>query len=256
MRIASIQLEIAEQTKERSIQQALHLMEKARGADLLLLPEIWNVGFFSFARYQTEAEEMDGPTVRAIQSKARELNAHVLMGSFVERDGNDYYNTTLLLNPAGEMIGKYRKIHLFGYKSQESSILRRGETVSVIDCPWGRTGLSTCYDLRFPELYRKMVDQRAVFFLVTSAWPAVRLEAWGLFNQARAHENMAYLISCNCAGSSDGRKFAGHSMIVDPWGKIVAEAGEEQGILQAELDPRAVEQIRQDFNPLNDRVLQ
>ncbi len=172
----------------------------------------------------------------------------------VENDGEQLFNTSIFLNPKGVVAAHYRKMHLFGYQSEESSILTPGQDVVVADTPWGATGFSTCYDLRFPELFRRMVDQGVKFFLVASAWPQVRLEAWKLFNRSRAHENLAFLISCNCAGANQGKKYAGHSMIVDPLGRVVVEGSDEEELVSARIDPKLVDAIRRDFPALEDRV--
>ncbi|MDX1707848.1 MAG: nitrilase-related carbon-nitrogen hydrolase, partial [Desulfobacterales bacterium] len=176
-------------------------------------------------------------------------------GSIVEKDGDHLYNTSILLTPEGDLAARYRKIHLFGYRSEEAAILEAGQDVVVIDTPWGKSGLSTCYDLRFPELYRRMVDAGASFFLVASAWPLVRLEAWRLFNRCRAHENLAFLISCNCAGANQGKTYAGHSMMVDPWGQVLAEGAQDEELLHAEIDADQVDTVRQEFPALEDRKL-
>jgi len=102
---------------------------------------------------------MDGPTVTALREKAAKLGCHVLMGSFIERDGWELFNTSVLLNPRGEIAARHRKIHLFGYHSDESKLLARGSEIVVAKTPWGPAGISTCYDLRFPELYRNMLDR-------------------------------------------------------------------------------------------------
>ncbi|GAG05480.1 unnamed protein product, partial [marine sediment metagenome] len=169
-------------------------------------------------------------------------------------ENDNLFNTTLLLDPKGKIIAKYRKIHLFGFQSQEDSILKRGEEITVANTPWGKAGLSTCYDLRFPELYRKMVDKGAKFFLVASAWPHMRLDAWILFNRVRAHENLACLFSCNCAGTNNGKKYAGNSLFVDAMGKIIAQATEEENVLSAELDLTQVDTVRKNFSALDDRI--
>jgi predicted amidohydrolase len=255
IRIASIQLGIRECSKEETLAHVLELMGKAQGSDLILLPEIWPTGYFHFQRYAQDAESITGPLVRALQEKTSQLGCHVFMGSFVEREGADLFNTSLLLNPRGEIVTSYRKIHLFGYQSAESRLLKRGTQLGIAQLPWGKVGLSTCYDLRFPELYRKLVDEGVQAFLVTSAWPKVRLEAWTLFNRCRAHENLAHLISCNCAGQSQGNVFAGHSMTVDPMGCVLAEAGDEEQILISEIDTEVVDKVRKEFPALSDRVL-
>ncbi len=255
MRVTSIQLAMIDQPKEKNVEHALGLIDQAPPSDLILLPEIWTCGFFSFDRYNRDSESIDGSIVTAFQAAAHKLKCHIFMGSMVESDGGCLYNSSILLNPAGEIAARYRKIHLFGYQSEETTILEAGNDVVVADTPWGKNGLSTCYDLRFPELYRRMVDQGATFFLVASAWPQVRLEAWKLFNRCRAHENLAFLISCNCAGANQGQTYAGHSMIVDPLGQVLAEGGEEEECVSAEIDPDQVDAVRHEFPALKDRRL-
>jgi predicted amidohydrolase len=255
MRVTSIQLAMIDQPKEKNVDHALALIDQAPTSDLILLPEIWPCGFFSFDRYQRDSEAIDGPIVSMLKAAARQQKCHIFMGSMVESDGGYLYNTSILLNPAGKIAARYRKIHLFGYQSEETALLKPGTDVVVADTPWGKSGLSTCYDLRFPELYRRMVDRGATFFLVASAWPLVRLEAWRLFNCCRAHENLAFLISCNCAGANQGKTYAGHSMIVDPLGQVLAEGAEEEQWVTAEIDPCQVDAARQEFPALDDRIL-
>jgi predicted amidohydrolase len=254
MRVSSIQLEIKDQPKESALQRVLTLLDETRGSDLVLLPELWPCGFLAYERYARDSESIAGPTVQALQAKARELRIHLLTGSFIERDGQALHNTTLLLDPNGDVLGRYRKIHLFGYQSEERRLLQPGADVTVVATPWGQAGLATCYDLRFPEMFRRMVDRGAEFFLVASAWPPVRLEAWTLFNRARAHENLAWLFSCNCAGAQAGQRYAGHSLFVDPRGQIVAEGGDGESIISAEVDIQLAAAVRREFPALEDRV--
>ena len=254
MKVSSVQLEITDQPKEENVRYALDVLDGVPDSDLILLPEIWPCGYFSFDRYQAESEPFDGPTVKVFAKKAVERKCHILMGSFVENDRGNIYNTALLLNPEGNPVARYRKIHLFGYQSAERDILTPGRDVVVADTPWGVCGFSTCYDLRFPELFRMMADSGAAFFLIPSAWPMARLDAWRLFNRARAHENLAYLISCNCAGTNVGTQYAGHSMIVDPMGQVVAEGGETEAVVTAEIDPALVNSVRKEFSFLDNRV--
>jgi predicted amidohydrolase len=254
MRITSIQLEMKERTRDESLAAVLALLDSARGSDLILLPELWTCGYFSFDRYTCEAEARDGSLVRALRQKAAQLQTHILTGSFVERDGAKLYNTTLLLSDDGEIIAAYRKVHLFGHQSHERKLLSPGTEVVVAETKFGPLGIATCYDLRFPEQFRKMIDRGARAFLIPSAWPYPRLEAWQLFNRARAHENLAYLFSCNCAGSGEGKQFLGHSMFVDPYGTVIAAAGDGETLLSAEVDLKAVDEARRTFSALADRV--
>jgi predicted amidohydrolase len=255
MRVASVQVAIQDRPKQETLRHVLALLDQTRGSDLVLLPEMWPCGYFAFDTYQSASEPIDGPTVQALSAKARELKSYLLMGSFVERSGSDLFNTAVLLDSRGELAGRYRKMHLFGFGDQESGLLRRGKETTVVATPFGRVGLSICYDLRFPELYRRMVDQGAEIFLVTSAWPRSRRDAWVLFNKARAHENLAYLFSCNCAGAQAGQQYGGHSLFVDPLGKIIAEGGDEETIVAAAIDPGLVATVRREFPALSDRTM-
>lgn len=255
MRVASVQLAIADRPKAATLRHVLALLDQTRGSDLVLMPELWPSGFFAFDRYAADSEPVTGPLVQALRAKARDLRIHLMTGSFVERDGSDLFNTALLLDPDGEILARYRKIHLFGYKSEEKRLLRRGDDVTVVPTPWGRAGFATCYDLRFPELFRRMLDQGAEFFLVTSAWPQPREEAWVLLNRARAVENLAYVFACNCAGEVGGKRYVGRSMIVDPLGMVVADGGADEGIVTADVDTGRMAELRREFPFLADRVI-
>lgn len=260
MRIAAIQLSVSDaQTVEQRRLSADDSFERIasdeRKADMILLPEIWGCGFFDFDNYMESAESLDGPTFQMLSRRAKELNAWILGGSIVESDGDRLYNTSLLIDRHGELVGTYRKMHLFGYQSREQEILTRGDETAVFDTEFGKIGLSTCYDLRFPEQYRAMIDKGSEIFLVVSAWPEARLEHWRLFNQMRAVENQSWLVSCNCAGTQKGSLYAGHSMAVSPTGEIVAEAGRDPCIQWSEIDVSAVKTARERFPALADRIV-
>ncbi|MEK4873632.1 carbon-nitrogen family hydrolase [Bacillus sp. FSL W8-0102] len=256
MKVASIQVEIRDnETKEERIKRVGQQLDDLENFDLIILPEIWATGYFSFDNYIKEAESINGPYVQYFSEKARKLGAYIHAGSFVEKEDNKYYNTSILFNREGKLIGKSRKIHLFQYGSAEGEILTRGEKPIVIQTEFGKVGLSTCYDLRFPELYRSLVDQGAIIFLVTSAWPHQRLEHWKLFNVTRALENQCFLISSNCAGTTRNVLMGGHSQIVDPWGTVVASAGEFETIVKTEINLEQIDYIRETFPQLKHRVL-
>ncbi len=255
-KVASLQLEINDQqTKQDRIDYALDQMELAKDADLILLPEIWNTGYFNFDLYREESETLDGLTINAVSEKAREIDSYVFAGSFVENIEDKLYNTSVLLNNNGKNIGTYRKIHLFGFGSREKELLTPGEEAVVVNTDLGTLGLSTCYDLRFPELYRHMLDLGAEVFLVTSGWPFPRWANWLALNQVRALENICYLVSCNCAGLNRGIAFLGHSCVVDPRGIIRVGSNEEPCIVSDTIDLDRVHQIRNSFHQLNDRTL-
>ena len=254
MRVASIQMSVVEGDKEKTIARALENITRAADADLVVLPEIWNVGFMSFDRYESEAEDREGPTLTALRQAAREVDVFLHTGSFVEKDGDDYFNSSYLLSPEGDILANYRKIHLFGHNSRETQILKPGDRVIVADTPLGRIGMATCYDLRFPELFRRMAEQGAALFLICSAWPYPRLEHWIIFNRARAMENQCFLVSANSVGSNLGATFVGHSMMINPWGVILASGGDEDVILKSEIDLTEVDSARERLSAYHDRV--
>jgi predicted amidohydrolase len=224
--------------------------------DLVVLPELWASGYFAFDRYRELAEGLDGPLLTEIAGWARQLGTHVQAGSVLERDeAGRLYNTAVLLGPDGRVLLDYRKVHVFGYQSLEAQLLTGGDRAEVAATACGRVGMTTCYDLRFPELYRVLVDGGAELLIVPAAWPAARLEHWRLLTRARAVENEVFLIACNAAGAQGDVQLGGHSVVVDPWGRVVAEAGQHEEILYADIDLQAVADIRAEFPVLRDRRL-
>ena len=254
LRITCIQVDMKDREKGEALDHVITLLNKAPRSDLILLPELWPSGYFAFHRYKTDGEPLDGPIMKALQEEARALQTHLLTGSFVEKQGKNLFNTTVLLSPQGKKLAIYRKIHLFGYQSEEKRLLTPGRSIAVAQLPWAVCGIATCYDLRFPELFRLMMEAGATMFLIPSAWPRVRLDAWTLFNRVRAHENLAFLFSCNGTGSNGGVRIGGHSLLVDPWGQVLAEGNEEEGFVSTVIDPRLPQEVRSKFSALEDRV--
>jgi len=254
MQIASIQMAVVENDKAATLAKGADNIRRCSGADLIILPEMWNIGFMSFDRYIPEAEEADGETLELLRGLAKETGSHIHSGSFVEKRGDRYTNTSYLISPNGEILAVYRKIHLFGYNSKETQILTPGDAVTVVETPLGNIGMVTCYDLRFPELFRVMVDKGAEILLVCSAWPYPRLEHWLMLNRVRALENQCFLVSSNSVGMNQGTQFVGHSMIVNPWGTILAGGGDEEIILRADIDLSELRDARKRFPALADRV--
>jgi predicted amidohydrolase len=254
-RAVSLQISVSDgESKQERIARVDRILSRIGQADLIVLPEIWATGYFNFERYHQESEDLSGPTVALAAAHARRLGAYILAGSFVEKADDGYYNTSVLLDRKGEVIETYRKIHLFGYQSEEPRVLKRGDRVVVARTDIGNLGIATCYDLRFPELFRMMVDRGAEVFLIASAWPYPRVEHWIELNRVRAFENQCYLVSANCVGVSKGKQYAGHSYIVDPWGVILAGSGDFEAVLFAELDLGYLQQARTTFPVLQDRV--
>lgn len=253
MNVSCIQMVQVEDDTDGAIDRAIRLIRRCRGADVIILPELWNIGFMSFDRYIDAAEPQNGPTLTAMREMARETGAYLHTGSFVLKEDGRCYNAAFLLSPEGEILGAYHKIHLFSYRSREHELLTPGDHLTVIPTPLATFGLATCFDLRFPELFRRMVDLGAEVFLVCSAWPKSRLEYFRLFNRVRASENQCALISANAAGENRGVAVAGHSMVVDPWGEIVSSCGGGEAIVSTRIDINEIHDARRRFPLLSSR---
>jgi predicted amidohydrolase len=249
IRAALIQPEIREEPDSKRLATMASLLDSARGADLVVLPELWRVGYFDFARYAAKAEPLGGETSSFLQERARTLRAFVLGGTIVEESDGKLYNTAILVDPQGERVVSYRKKHLLDYRSQERTLLCPGDVLEVVSTKVGILGLAICYDLRFPELFRTLAERGAEVVVVPAAWPASRQEAWDALSRARAVENQGYLLACN----GTGKGLLGRSRVVDPWGVVVASLGERPGILEAELDLGALRLFRREFPAWRER---
>ena len=237
MRIAAIQLEVtdAELAAER-VHRAADLVRAQADVDLVVLPELWMPGAFAYTQWVDSAEGLDGPTVDALAVAARDVGAHVHMGSLIERDGADLYNTSVLLGPDGGVEAAYRKIHLFGFGEGEPTLLSAGKEVVVADVAGTPVGLSTCYDLRFPEMYRALLDAGAEVVLCVAGWPAARIEHWSTLARARAIENQVVMVAVNTAGTHAGKEMGGRSVVVDARGEALAEAATSEDVLTVNID--------------------
>lgn len=253
LRVASVQLAVSEEGKQANLDHAAEKIRQVEDVDLIILPELWNIGFMSFDQYKDSAESQIGPTMDLMRQLAGELDANIHTGSFIEKVGERYFNSSYLLSPAGDILANYRKVHLFGYQSREAEILTPGDELAVVDTPFGKIGMATCYDLRFPEMFRNMVNLGAELFLVCSAWPYPRLEHWLMLNRVRAIENQVFLVSANSAGRNQGSTFVGHSMAVNPWGVIMASGGDQETTLVVDINLNEARQAREQFPALADR---
>jgi predicted amidohydrolase len=267
MRLALTQLEIEPADVDANRERARDAIRTAAadGADLVVLPELFTVGYFSFDSYAREAESLAGETLTAIADLAAELDVGVLAGSIVEdlaastAAGVDtpadegYANTAVFFDRDGDRRAVYRKHHLFGYGSAEQELLTPGEATPTVSFGGFTIGVTTCYDLRFPELYRELVDGGATLTLVPSAWPYPRVEHWKLLPRTRAVENLMYVAAANGVGSFDESTLLGRSTVYDPWGTALASAGDDPALVTADLDPQTVTDRREEFPALSDR---
>ncbi|MFZ1920021.1 MAG: carbon-nitrogen hydrolase family protein [Xanthobacteraceae bacterium] len=227
---------------------------KRGGADYVLTPEMTNILALKrehlFAKIV--AEEND-PTVATLREVARRLGIYIHIGSLAIRaSAEKAVNRSFLIDRKGEVAARYDKIHMFdvdlagGESYRESNNYRPGEVAVIADLPWGRLGLSVCYDLRFPDLYRALAEAGASFLAIPSAFTKQTGEAhWHVLMRARAIENGCFVFAAAQGGRHEnGRDTFGHSLVVDPWGRIVAEAGIEPAVLIVNIDPAEVAAAR------------
>ncbi|HZS90783.1 MAG TPA: carbon-nitrogen family hydrolase [Chloroflexota bacterium] len=223
-----------------------------RGSDLVILPELWTSGIA--LREATSQRAIDAfDAVGAMRGMAH-TDRIAVAGSMLLRDGDHYHNVLLLVDAAGEILGRYEKIHPFT-PMDEHLYVAPGDDVVSCDTPWGRIGLAVCYDLRFPELFRRLTDAGAELIILPAEWPHPRLEHWKTLTRARAIENQCFFVAANAAGTQGRYHFCGHSAVIDPWGQSVAEAGEEATVLTATVDLDEVAATRERFPALKDRRL-
>jgi predicted amidohydrolase len=236
----------------------------AKGARLVILPEVF-IWRGSKKLEREFAESIPGPTSERLAVLARELKIYLLGGSILEAisGSNKAYNTSLLFDPAGSLLAAYRKIHLFdvdlsnGVSLRESDSRAHGAEVVAADTELGTLGLTVCYDLRFPELYRRLADKGARLIFVPSAFTAFTGQAhWEALLRARAIENQVYVIAADQFGKSPTSfECHGHSMIVDPWGVVLAELADGPGVISAEIDFDQLAKVRAELPALQHRRL-
>lgn len=226
------------------------------GVDLVVLPELWTTGAFAYEAFDSEAEPLEGPTFEAMAKSASDAGVWLHAGSVPERDPDGtLYNTSLIFSPSGDLAAAYRKIHRFGFDKGEAVLMGAGDELVTVRLPDTVLGVATCYDLRFPELFRGLVDAGAETLVVPAGWPERRRSHWTLLARARAVENQSFVLACGTAGTHGGVPQAGHSIVVDPWGEVLAEAGPDEEVLTVDFDPATVAGTRERFPALKDRVL-
>jgi predicted amidohydrolase len=243
-------------TASANIDMAARLIGEAKsaGADYVQTPEMTNIMEVKRERlFAAIADEEHDASLATLRELARKLGITVHVGSLAIKVGPDRAaNRSFLIDGKGDIVARYDKIHMFdvdlgnGESYRESNSYRPGESAVLSDLPWGRLGLTVCYDLRFPALYRALAEAGATMLAIPSAFTKQTGEAhWHVLNRARAIENGCFVFAAAQGGKHEnGRETFGHSLIVDPWGQVLAEGGTEPGVVMAEIDPAAVATAR------------
>jgi predicted amidohydrolase len=215
--------------------------------DLLVFPELFLTGF-KWEALEQIAEFIPGPTTQKLAQLAHKLQCNIVGGSLLEKASNGYFNTSLVFDRQGNLVATYRKVHLFPPFS-EPSYLKGGETIVSVNLDFGQLGLAICYDLRFPELFRRLALDGVALVVLPAAFPRPKLSHWRHLLAARAIENQFFMVGVNQAGGD----FFGHSMVVDPRGEVIQEAGEGAEAFQVEVDLEKVQKVQQEMPILKDR---
>lgn len=247
---------------EANFEMAAHWVAEAagRGSDLILFPELWSTGY-DLENWKTHATSVETGLFPRVAALAREYHI-VIGGSLLEKRNDRAYNTFVLYDRDGNLTGKYSKIHLFRLMD-EHLWLAPGESPRTVPFPTPRTdapradpipaGLGICYDLRFPELWRGYALSGVQIALLPAEWPAVRVYHWQTLLRARAIENQMFIAATNNVGDTKGTVFGGHSAVIDPWGEVLVEGGDEEALLTVQIDLDKVPEVRSRIPIFEDR---
>ncbi|GAA4710474.1 carbon-nitrogen family hydrolase [Brevibacillus fulvus] len=231
-----------EENREKVRKLVERLAESEQQPDVVLLPELWDTAY-DLQRLDEIADE-NGEQAKALLSwAARKLHSFVVGGSIAERIGDQVYNTTYVFDREGQQVGRYSKIHLFRLMDEEK-YLSAGEQPGIYELDGHKVSSVICYDIRFPEWIRTYSLQGANVLFVCAQWPHPRLNHWRQLLIARAIENQMFVVACNRVGEDVNNTFCGHSMVINPWGEVLAEGLQQEEIIFAELDLSLAEEVR------------
>lgn len=260
VRLTQVQM-VVRNDRNKNIAHASSLIEQAasRGAEIVCLPEMFTTPYGQ-EYFSAFSEKQEGPTAEMLSRQAEKHGIVLVGGSFPERDGERLYNTALVFGNKGQLLAKHRKIHLFDIDVQgrfafrESDTFSPGNEITVFDTPVGRVGVALCFDIRFPELFRLMALQGAEIILVPAAFNTITGPAhWHLLARSRAVDDQVYLALTSPARSGSVFKAFGHTLVSDPWGNILCEAGEDEALMESTLDMEFLKKTRRELPFLSAR---
>ncbi len=253
--VAILQMDVAHgnpvENRQKVRQMVESLKQSERKTDVLVLPELWDTSY-DLKRLDEIADEGGNQAKAYLSQVAKELDCFVIGGSIAEKKGDEVFNTTYVFDRSGELVGQYSKAHLFRLMN-EDKYLSAGERAGIYQLENQTVGSMICYDIRFPEWIRTYALKGSKVLFVPAQWPHPRLNHWRQLLIARAIENQMYVVACNRVGTEGKSRFVGHSMIIDPWGEVVAEGSEQEEIVQAEIDLSLVDEVRGRIPVFSDR---
>ncbi|MFB0845613.1 carbon-nitrogen family hydrolase [Paenibacillus oleatilyticus] len=253
--LALLQMDIAIGEPERNFAKLESLLNEAVAhdskPDVIVFPEMWNTGY-ALDRIQELADRYGERTEALLSAFSRKHGVNIVGGSIAEKRDDGVYNTIFAYDRQGNRAGDYSKIHLFRLMDEEK-FLQSGDCAGELQLDGIPAGMMICYDIRFPELARKLALGGAQILFVPAEWPNPRLHHWRTLLMARAIENQMFVVSCNRVGVSGTTEFFGHSMVIDPWGEVLAEGGEAETIVRAAVDLSQVPAVRSKIPVFEDR---
>lgn len=252
--VSLLQIDIDFGNPKKNKEKVLQWVEKAvaeRKTDVIVLPELWTTGY-DLTRLDKIADPNGKETMAMFSELAKVHNVHIVAGSVAKQVGDQIFNTIFVFNRQGEMAGEYSKAHLFRLMDEEK-YLTAGDAKGLFQIEGVDAAGVVCYDIRFPEWIRAHTAKGAGILFIPAEWPTPRIEHWRTLLQSRAIENQCFVVACNRVGKDPNNAFGGHSMIIDPWGEVIAEAGDREEILSGAIDTNLVHEIRKMIPIYEDR---
>ncbi|WP_220740386.1 carbon-nitrogen family hydrolase [Leuconostoc miyukkimchii] len=255
LKIAIAQIDIALGNPNKNQQTVENYAKKAAdsGVDVLIYPEMWNTGY-ALTSLETLADNDGVATQNLLQKLAKQYHLNIVGGSVATQQNGKFYNTMFVFDSSGQKVSEYNKLHLFGLMNEEKYV-SAGSSVNIFKLAGALSAGAICYDIRFPEWLRTMMAAGPQEILYIAAeWPIQRIEQWQIMLQARAIENQAFVVAANRVGSDDDNVFGGRSLIIDPLGQIVSQAGDDnEMLLVADIDIDDEKLVRGQIPVFDDR---
>ena len=241
--------------KQANFNKLTQIFESVGNTDVVVLPEVWSIGW-DCKRFQENAEFLESSeTIAFLSHLAQDKNVNIIGGSFITKDlDNNFYNTCPVINRKGELVAFYNKNHLYSYYgSAEGLFVKNGACPIMVQLDGVKFGLTVCYDIRFPELYRAYRKSGADVFVNCAAWAATKPIPWEMMTRSRAIENQTYMVAVNQYGEMNNNELnLGHSRIIDYNGNVLSEMLEGEGVISATLDIKEMNEFRDKCAILND----
>lgn len=254
MKISCIQMDMEFCNPSENFKKAERLIEEAmsENPDVVVLPEMWNTGFFPHENL-SELSDKNGKETKALMSElSKKFGVNIVAGSVANVKSSKVFNTAYIFSREGECIAEYDKTHLFT-PMNEDGFFEKGTHLCRFNLDGNECGIIICYDIRFPELTRSLSLDGLDFLFVVAQWPDIRIPHLVTLSRARAIENQMFVVTCNSCGKADKTTYGGNSLIYDPWGELLSQAGSGEEIITAECDTSILTGIRQSINVFRDR---